>query len=398
MKLDGAGLRILVVFALVVAGCGRAADETSSAAEGTTPVDAAPAPEATTFVPPPAGTTGTPADKVTDPALKELPNPNPRVITNWAPLPGGRVWGTSAGVEAGPDGHIWAYDRCGGGLSDGGCDTNLVDPIFNFDRTNGNVLASFGSGLFVTPHGFHVDRDGNVWATDFAANEARTKGHQVFKFSPKGDVLMRLGQAGQAGDGPGLLNQPTDVITAPNGDIFVADGHAGQGANPAPPGSTGRILKFAADGTFIKEWGTIGNGPGEFRTPHAMAFDSQGRLFVADRGNHRIQIFDQDGTYIDSYYQFSRVSDLAITADDRLFAIDSESRETNHPGWKTGIRIGRADRDLVTAFIPPHAAKDRPSGVAGEGVTVDRDGNVYAAEGPGSRPAVDGGLTKYAVK
>ena len=324
-----------------------------------------------------------------------VPNPNPTVILDWAPLPDGREWGSTAGIDIGPDGHVWAYDRCGGGL-DGGCEANPdLDPIFKFDRDTGEVLTSFGAGLFVTPHGFHVDSDGNVWATDFAGNEAGTKGHQVIKFSPEGEVLMRLGEAGVAGSNPGQLNQPCDVVTAPNGDIFVSDGHSGQGNLPPPPGATGRIVKFNSEGDYIKEWGEIGTGPGNFRTPHAMVFDSQGRLFVADRGNHRIQIFDQEGNLLDTYHQFSRISGLFITQDDMLYAIDSESGITNHNGWKTGVRIGHASEDRVTAFIPPHDNEQRPQGVAGEGVAVDAEGNVYAAEGPGSRPTAGSGLTKY---
>ena len=340
-------------------------------------------------------------DMEAEPALQSdklyelLPNPNPEVILDWGPLPDGREWGSTAGVDIDPDGHVWAYDRCGGGL-DGGCDANPeLDPIFKFDKDTGEVLTSFGAGLIVTPHGLHVDSEGNVWVTDFAGNEAGTKGHQVIKFSPEGEVLMRLGEAGVAGSDPGQLNQPCDVITAPNGDIFVSDGHSGQGTLPPPEGATGRIVKFSADGEYITEWGKIGTGQGDFRTPHALAFDSQGRLFVADRGNHRIQIFDQDGNYIDSYHQFSRISGLFITADDTLYAIDSESREANHPGWKTGVRIGSATEDRVTAFIPPHDNAERVQGVAGEGVAVDADGNVYAAEGPGSRPTAGSGLTKY---
>ena len=283
------------------------------------------------------------------------------------------------------DGHVWAYDRCGGGL-DGGCESNPeLDPIFKFDRNTGEILTSFGAGLFVTPHGFHVDSDGNVWATDFAGNEAGTKGHQVIKFSPEGEVLLRLGEAGVPGSGPGQLNQPCDVITAPNGDIFVSDGHSGQGLDP-PPGATGRILKFDSEGNFIKEWGEIGFRPGQFRTPHAMEFDSQGRLYVADRGNHRIQIFDQDGNLLDTYMQYSRISGLFMTANDTLYAIDSESNVGNHPGWKTCVRIGPASEDRLTGFVPPHPHDVRVlQGVAGEGVAVDEDGNVYAAEGPGWR-------------
>ena len=331
--------------------------------------------------------------EVVDPAKGNLPNPNPTVVKNWASLPDSRTWGSTAGVDIGPDGHVWAYDRCGAVGLDGGCDTSQVTPILKFDRSTAKVLQSFGAGMFVLPHGIHVDREGNVWITDSAGNKAGTKGHQVIKFSSEGKVLMTLGKAGVAGSGPDTFNEPCDVITAPNGDIFVADGHSGQNQNP-PPGSTGRIMKFTKDGKFIKEWGKMGTAPGEFRTPHALAFDSRGRLFVADRGNHRLQIFDQDGKLLDSFEQFGRVSGLFIDANDTLYAIDSESSPTRHPDWKTGIRIGTTKEDKVTAFIPPHATGE-PNGACGEGVAVDPDGSVYGAEGPISRKAAEGGLTKY---
>ena len=328
---------------------------------------------------------------------RNLPNPNPVVITQWADLPDGRTWGSTAGVDIDPDGHVWVYDRCGANALAGGCEENPhINPILKYDRHTGELLAEFGAGLFVLPHGLHVDDDGNVWVTDSQGNEAGTKGHQVIKFTPEGEELMRLGIAGQPGAGPGQLHEPCDVITAPNGDIFVSDGHSGQSPDP-PEGRTGRILKYDSEGNFIKEWGVIGFRPGQFRTPHGLEFDSQGRLFVADRGNHRIQIFDQDGNLLDTYYQFSRISGLFITDDDMLYAIDSESTETNHYGWLNGVRIGHASEDKVTAFIPPHyPAEGRVlQGVAGEGVAVDEDGNVFVAEGPASRPTAGGGLTKY---
>ena len=362
-----------------------------------------------------AAESGDPADmamSMGNPITGEgLPNPNPTVTANWGELPEGREWGSTAGIDIDPnDGHIWAYERCGAGAfgADGiNCDTNPVDPIFKFDRNTGEVLANFGAGLFVTPHGIHVDSDGNVWVTDFAGNADGTKGHQVFKFSPTGEVLLTLGTAGQPGSGPNQLNQPNDVITAPDGSIFVSDGHGGQGlttgqemADGREAGLTGRILKYSADGTFIKEWGQIGTMHGEFRTPHALAFDSQGRLFVADRGNHRIEIFDQDGNYLDSRYMYGRISGIFITEDDMLYAIDSESSTTNHRNWMNGVRIGRVDEDRIIAFIPPFPA-DTPSraysGAAGEGVAVDADGNVYAAEGPNSLRWAGGALTKYTV-
>ena len=327
----------------------------------------------------------------------QLPNPTSEVITQWAALPDGRTWGSTAGIDIGPDGHVWVYDRCGANGLDGGCEANPdVDPILKYDRNTGEMLANFGAGLFVLPHGLHVDEDGNVWVTDSQGNEAGTKGHQVIKFSPEGEELMRLGEAGQPGSGPGQLNEPCDVIVAPNGDIFVSDGHSGQSPDP-PAGRTGRILKFDSEGNFIMEWGEIGFRPGQFRTPHALEFDSQGRLFVADRGNHRIQIFSQDGELLDIYQRYSRISGLFITADDTLYAIDSESQETNHYGWLNGVRIGSANEDRVTGFIPPHIPTDGRvlQGLAGEGIAVDQDGNVFVAEGPASRPTAGGGLTKY---
>ncbi len=342
-----------------------------------------------------ASSSATPSDFVD----RQLPNSTGEVILDWAPLPDGREWGSTAGIDIGPDGHIWAYDRCGGLALAGGCEENSDrDPIFKFNKDSGEVMASFGAGLFVLPHGLHVDREGNVWVTDSQGNEAGTKGHQVIKFRPDGEVLLRLGTAGQPGSGPGQLNEPCDVITAPNGDIFVADGHSGQNPDP-PPGATGRILKFDNEGNFITSWGEIGFRPGQFRTPHALEFDSEGRLYVADRGNHRIQIFSQDGELLDTHLQYSRVSGLFITDDDMLYAIDSESDAARHPGWRTGVRIGPAGEDRLTAFVPPHAHDTRVlQGVAGEGVAVDADGNIYAAEGPGSRPVAGGGITKYVAR
>ena len=340
-----------------------------------------------------------------------IANPNPVITQNWGELPEGRVWGSSAGVDIDPfDGHIWAYERCGAGSFGAGvpvtCDTNPIDPIFKFDRNTGAVLANFGGGIMVTPHGIYVDDEGNVWVTDFATNADETKGQQVHKFSPSGELLLSLGTPGKVGNDGAHFNQPNDVIVGPDGSIYVSDGHSGQGmttnqamAEGRAAGLTARVMKFAPDGTFIKQWGQIGVRHGEFRTPHALEFDSQGRLWVADRGNHRIEIFDQEGNYLDSRYAFSRISGLFITDGDILYAIDSESSPTNHVGWRNGIRIGHIDHDHVTGFIPPFEREDRIyQGVAGEGVAVDADGNVYAAEGPSSLTQAGGAFTKYSVR
>ncbi|MDP2091753.1 MAG: hypothetical protein Q8K17_02015, partial [Pseudohongiella sp.] len=256
----------------------------------------------TTTMPPAAITTEStlPGNIITG---EGIPNPNPVITQNWGQLPEGRVWGSSAGVDIDPfDGHIWAYERCGAGSFGAGvpvtCDTNPVDPIFKFDRNTGEVLANFGGGIMVTPHGIYVDDEGNVWVTDFATNADESKGQQVHKFSPSGELLLSLGTPGKVGNDGAHFNQPNDVIVGPDGSIYVSDGHSGQGmttnqamAEGRAAGLTARVMKFAPDGTFIKQWGQIGVRHGEFRTPHALEFDSQGRLWVADRGNHRIEIF-----------------------------------------------------------------------------------------------------------
>jgi sugar lactone lactonase YvrE len=277
--------------------------------------------------------------------------------------------------------------------------------VLKFDAS-GKVVRSFGAGLFIFPHGLHVDRDGNVWVTDSRAATpaeltqfpaAKGKGHAVVKFSADGKVLLTLGTPGIAGNPPEYLNEPCDVVTAPNGDIIVAEGHSGQNAKDGtpPPNVVSRISVFSRDGKFIRSWGKLGSGPGEFMTPHALAFDSRGRLFVADRGNNRVQIFDQGGKFIDAWSQFGRPSDVHVDGNDILYVADAESGRRYYPGWKRGIRIARAADGKTTFMIPPHPT-DTPEGMSGEGVTVDNQGNVYAAQvGTDGGPRAVRGLTKY---
>jgi len=291
-----------------------------------------------------------------------------RQVGGWAELPGGRAWGSTSAVFLALDGrHIWVAERCG----ENSCVSHDdVDPVYLFDP-NGAVVRSFGKGLIVWPHGIFVDRERNVWVTDARADGGR--GNQVHKFSPDGHLVLSLGQAGVAGSGPNTFDQPSDVLVAPDGSIFVADGHGAGGNN--------RIVKFSADGAYVKEWGGTGGDTGEFRDPHALAMDSQGRLFVGDRANSRIQIFDQQGAHLATWTQFGRPSGLFIDARDVLYVADSESNFRRNAGWKRGIRIGSTRDGWVTAFIPdPEPDPDNSATGAAEGVAVDVAGNVYGAE------------------
>ncbi|MCG8469007.1 MAG: peptidyl-alpha-hydroxyglycine alpha-amidating lyase family protein [Gemmatimonadetes bacterium] len=297
--------------------------------------------------------------------------PNPYAPEEgWAKMPYGRAWGATSAVYPDIDGrHIWVGERCEANSCVGRDD---LDPILLFDP-EGNVVRSFGAGMIVWPHGIHVDGDGNVWLTD--ARGEGDMGHQVHKFSPEGELLLSLGQPGVAGDGPNQFNGPSDVLVAPNGDIFVADGHGSGGNN--------RIVKFSSDGTYITAWGSTGAEAGEFRDPHALAMDSQGRLFVGDRGNSRIQIFTQDGEHLETWTQFGRPSGLYIDSNDVLYSADSESGASwsENFGWLRGIRIGSVTDAYVTAFIPDPAPPSLDNGTtAAEGVAVDAAGNVYGAE------------------
>lgn len=332
----------------------------------------------------------------------DAPNPY-KSIEGWAKLPEGRTWGSTSAVDIDKDGEsIWVAERCG----TNSCAGSPLDPVLKFDKT-GKLVKSFGAGMLQSPHGIHIDKDGNVWIVDCACTgagggggrggrggaagatpaPAPTVGHQIYKFSPDGKLLMTLGKPGGGRDAE-YFWQPNDVLTAPNGDIYVVEGHSSNAQ------ASGRLYKFDKTGKLITTLGKWGKGDGEYDQPHALAMDSKGRLFVADRGNNRLMIYDQNLKLLDTWYQFSRISGLFIDKDDNIYAADSESETVNpaHSDWKRGIRIGSLKDGKVTAFIPDPwskcaegqtssaAAPCSRSTSAAEGVAVDKFGNIYGAE------------------
>ena len=302
--------------------------------------------------------------------------PNPyATIADWAKMPEGRVWGSTSGVGIDKDGvSIWVAERCGANS----CIGSNLPPIIKFDAT-GKFVRAFGEGMVQGPHGLHVDRDGNIWVTDWAAGlppeRDTTKGHQVHKFSPDGQLLLTLGKSG-GGREPEYFYQPNAVVTAPNGDVYVAEGHSDA------PTANARILKFAKDGKFIRAWGRRGSGDGELLQPHALAMDSRGRLFVGDRSNNRILILDQEFNQLAVWHHFSRPSGIYIDKNDILYVADSESGSVapSQKDWMRGMRVGSAKDGTLVAFIPDPDTTSTRGTKAAEGVAVDANGTIYGAE------------------
>lgn len=303
------------------------------------------------------------------PCVNDAPNPY-HLVNDWAHTP--RAWAPTNNVYVDAKDDIWVMDRC----DDKGCLNSPNSPIWELSA-DGKVMKNFGAGQFAFPHTVKPDAQGNIWAIDGDARGG--KGDQVFKFSPDGKLLMTLGKAGQAGTGTDVFDRPTGIAFAPNGDIFISEGHA-------PGFGNSRIMKFDSNGKFIKSFGHLGSGDGELKGPHVLAFDSQGRLFVADRSNSRIDLFNQDGKFLAAWKQFGRPSGIFIDHNDVLYVSDSESetapgKDTNNPGCNRGIRVGSAKTGKVDYYIPPPPVTD-PKFPPPEGVAADSHGNIYAAAVP----------------
>lgn len=334
------------------------------------------------------------------PKPTELPNPY-RLVEDWPTLPasmnGGR-WGEVIRVHVHSDGNIWIFHRCFNTVPPGSATCigrgEANPPILQFDPS-GKLLKSFGAGMFGYPHGFTVDRDGNLWVSDVNDSDtvlgmpARNAGgvvlgQEVLKLDQSGKVLMMLGKMGVGGSGTDTFDRPTGVAVAPDGNIFVSDGHSPNKSNNA------RVVKFSKDGQFIKTWGHKGSAPGDFDDPHDIFVGgSLGRIYVADRRNSRIQIFDQDGNFITAWYQFGQPSSVFVGPDDTLYvgaAFRDEPTRRNEsaraqPGELRGIVVGSAIDGSLRAFIPdPTDLSTVDRGTSASGIAADAMGNIYAAD------------------
>jgi DNA-binding beta-propeller fold protein YncE len=251
-------------------------------------------------------------------------------------IPAGMTMGAPAAVAIDAGGHLLILTRG-------------PQAFFEFDA-DGMFVRAFGDAMFTRAHGLYVERDGTIWATDVNA-------HVVLKVSSAGQVLLTLGTKGEAGSwneaaGSRKLNQPTGVAVAGNGDVFVSQGHS------AGPAGDARVLRFDRTGRLITSWGGKGTGPGQFDVAHGLAIDPQGRIWVADRENQRVQIFDPDGTFV---------------------------RQMKYAGLPCNVHIGTPHTYLVNGF-------------AGQILQLDGAGRVLAATGrPGTGPGEFGEAHSIAV-
>jgi hypothetical protein len=321
-----------------------------------------------------------PAAAMAQPVDQPKAEPNPKAnryaeVGNFFKLPPGRSMGSSSAVAGDSKGNIWVVDRCAANS----CVGSTLDPVMEFDAS-GKFVKSFGAGLLQFAHGFTIDSKDHLWITDGVPPGGKgTLGHTVMEFDTSGKLLRTMGKPGVRASAPDGFNEPNAVLVAPDGSIFVAQNHTNDYKG------TPRIIKFDANGQFIKQWGSSGTGPGQFGMPHCLAMDSKGNLYVGDRDNNRIQIFTQDGKYLGQLTQFGRPSGIVIDRNDILYSTDSESRAAagygHHPGWQRGIRIGSLKDGVVTDFIPDTDSTPETSSTSGgEGIWADGKGAVYSAE------------------
>jgi DNA-binding beta-propeller fold protein YncE len=268
---------------------------------------------------------------------QSIPTLNFKVDPNWPQLPAGWILQETPGIAADRNEHVFVFSRG-------------EHAIIEFDR-DGKMIRSFGERVFVRPHGVRFDPEGNLWAIDDG-------GHFVVKMDSAGRVRMVLGRKSSPGETPDTFNRPTDIAFAANGDFYVSDGYGNS-----------RVVKFSKDGKFLKTWGKKGTGEGEFNLPHSVAVDKQGRVYVGDRENRRIQIFDAEGKFLNQWKHVGSPWGLYITDDQSIFMCD---------GYNNRILKLNPEGQILGSVAEPGRLPGQLD--YAHHLTVGRSGSIYVAE------------------
>ena len=289
------------------------------------------------------------------------------VVHGWPELPAGRTLGQAAGVGVDSHNHVFVFHRAGREWSDPfPADPIAAPTVMVFDGDTGKMLAEWGSNMFVMPHGLSVDAADNIWVTDVGR-------HQVFKLSHGGDLLMTLGENRVAGDDIKHFNLPTDVAVLRDGSFYVSDGYANT-----------RVVKFSPQGQFQFQWGEAGSSEGQFDLPHGIAVDSESRVYVADRSNSRVQVFDREGSFLAQWKstEIGRPYAVAIGPDEKAYIVDGGDQPLEPPDRSRAMRMS-LNGDVETTF-GRYGNYDGQFQLAHD-IAVAADGTVYVVDARGMR-------------
>jgi peptidylamidoglycolate lyase len=290
-----------------------------------------------------------------------------RVVHGWPDLPDNFAFGHVTGVAVDSHNHVFVFHRANHSVLGKIFTAPIASPvILCFDGNTGKLVESWGAGIFLMPHGLRVDDHDNVWVTDIEL-------HQVMKFSHNGKLLMTVGEKGVPGLDGGHFDKPTDVAVALDGSFYVSDGYGNS-----------RVAKFSADGKFLFDWGHRGSKPGEFDTPHSITLDAEGRVYVADRSNSRIQVFKGDGTFLEEWKSAELGRPWAVTVgpDNFLYAVDGGDIHDWPPDRNHILKL-----DLQGHILAMWSRFGNYDGELywGHDIAVGRDGAVYAGDILGRR-------------
>lgn len=290
-----------------------------------------------------------------------------QVVHGWPVLPDGFILGPAAGVAVDSKGHVWVFQR-GDRIWQEPLSTDPISypTVVQFDGKNGKLLQMWGAGVFAMPHGLSIDDQDNIWLTDVSL-------HQVFKFSPEGKQLLVVGEHGVAGDDGSHFNRPTDVAVLPDGSFYVSDGYRNT-----------RVVRFSCDGEYELQWGTPGSGPGEFNTLHGIAVDRSGDVYVADRENDRVQVFDEKGRFLRQWQSeaMGRPYGLSILPDGRAAVVDGGEQQSTPPG-RSAVAVVRANGDVAERF--GRFGNQDGQFRMGHDIATDAEGNLYVVDITGQR-------------